>query len=116
MSQHGDPPALGIEQPAFLQQAQQHHGARHRERDAEDEAGARRPTLPPANGHAQWRRHQCLCERAGNGDAADREQVLKREMQSNPEHQQDDANFGELVRSALVSNKARGEWADGDAR
>jgi hypothetical protein len=36
-------------------------------------------------------------------------------MQSNPEHQQDDADFRELVGDALVGDEARGEWADRDA-
>ena len=112
----GDAPALGVKQPPLLEEAQQHHGAGDGQRDAEDEAGTRRPALPPADGHAQWRRHQRLCERAGNSDGADREQVFERKMQAHSEHQQDDADFGELIGSALVSDKARGEWADGDAR
>ena len=111
----GDASALGIEQPALLQQAQQHDGARHRERDAEDEAGARRPALPPADGHAERRRHRGLGDSAGNGDGADRKQILEREVQADPEHQQDHADFGELVGDALIGDEARREGADGDA-
>ena len=56
-----------------------------------------------------------LRQRAGNGDGADRQQVLEREMQANPEHQQDDADFGELIGNALIGDEARRERADGDA-
>jgi hypothetical protein len=38
-----------------------------------------------------------LGDRAGHGDARAPEQVLEREMQADAEHQQDDADLGELV-------------------
>ena len=56
-----------------------------------------------------------LRQRAGNGDGADRKQILEREMQANPEHQQDDADFGELIGNALIGDEARRERADGNA-
>jgi hypothetical protein len=37
-------------------------------------------------------------------------------LETNPEHQQDDADFGKLISYALVGDEARGEWADGNAR
>ena len=95
--------------------AEQYHGAGDGQRDTEHEAGCRRPALPPADRHAERRRHERLRERAGDGDGADRQQVLEREMQANPEHQQDDADFGELIGNALVGDEARRERADGDA-
>ena len=110
-----DAAALGVEQPALLQRAQQHDGARDRQREAEDEAGAERPAQPPAERHAERRRDGDLRRGAGDGDGADRKQVLEREMQADAEHQQDDADFGELVGNALIGDEARRERADGDA-
>ena len=48
-----DAPALGLEQPALLQGAQQHDRARHRQRKSEDDARAHRPAEPPRHAHAQ---------------------------------------------------------------
>ena len=36
-------------------------------------------------------------------------------MQAHPEHQQDHADFGELVGDALIGDEPRREGADGDA-
>ena len=108
-------PALGIEQPALLKQAQQHDGARNRQSDAEDKSRARGPAPPPADGHAERRRHRGLGESAGNGDSADRKEVVEREVQADPEHQQDHADFGELIGDALIGDKTGREGADGDA-
>ena len=36
-------------------------------------------------------------------------------MQAHAEHQQDHADFGELIGDALIGNEARREGADGDA-
>ena len=44
-----------------------------------------------------------------------REQVLEREMQADAEHQQDDADLGELAGEILVGDKARRERPDDDA-
>jgi len=110
----GDPPALGLEQPPLLQHPEQHHGARHRQRDAENKAGARRPAEQPADPHGEWRGDQALRHRAGDGDGPDRQQILEREMQPYAEHQQDDADLGELIGNVLVGDKAGGEGPDDD--
>ena len=112
---HGDAPALGLDQPPLLQQAEQHHGARHGKGDAEDEPGSPAPALPPAERHGQRDGEEGLGAGAGNGDAAYRQQVLKREMQADAEHQEDDADLGELVGDGLVGDEARRERADSDA-
>ena len=52
-----------------------------------------------------------LHDGAGHGDGAHRQQVLQREMQADAEHQQDDADLGELVGQALVGDEARRERA-----
>ncbi len=62
------------------------------------------------------RRDHDLYDRAGNGDPADGDQILDREMQSDTEHQQDDADFGELVRYIGVTHETRRERAHRHAR
>ena len=56
-----------------------------------------------------------LQQRARDHDGPDRQQVLDREMQAHPEHQQDDADLGQLQRQVLVGDKAGRERADRDA-
>ena len=46
-----------------------------------------------------------LGDGAGHGDGADREQVLQREMQADAEHQQDDADLGQIVGEAWSATK-----------
>ena len=111
----GDPPALGLEQPPLLQHAQHHHGARDRERDAENETGSKRPAEPPADAHAERHGDQSLRHRARNGDGAHRQQVLGREVQADAEHQENDADLGELIGDILVGDEARRERPDEDA-
>jgi hypothetical protein len=41
----------------------------------------------------------------GIGDARTRQQVLHREMQADAEHQQDDADLGQLAASAMSPTK-----------
>ena len=101
----GDAAALGVEEAAILQGAQQHDGAGDREREAEDEPAAdgqptagRAPT-PSDAGDGD------LDQRAGHRDARDRQQILQREMQADAEHQQDDADLGELAGERLSATK-----------
>ena len=56
-----DAAALGLEQPALLQGAQQHHRAGDRQREAEDEAGADRPAEQPGQAHAEQRSRLAIC-------------------------------------------------------
>ena len=56
-----------------------------------------------------------LRERARQGDRIDRQQILDREAQADPEHQQDDADLGELAGEIDVGDEARREGAHGDA-
>ncbi len=52
---------------------------------------------------------------AGNSDARDRRQVLQREVQADAEHQQDDADLGQLAGQGNVGDEARRERPDHDA-
>ena len=79
------------------------------------QAGSERPSLPPAHGHAKRRRNQHLRKRAGNGNGPHRQQIVEREMQSNPEHQENDADLGELVGQSLIRNESRREGPEHNA-
>src|SRR3546814_10311992 len=59
----------------------------------------------------QGRNHD-LDERAGDGDPADSDQILDREMQPDTEHQQDHADLRELVRQRSIADEAGSEGAD----
>jgi hypothetical protein len=48
---------------------------------------------------------------SGNGDAPDRQQILQREVQTDAEHEQNDADLRQLRRQALVGHVARRERA-----
>ena len=102
----GDAPALGVEDAALLQRAQQHHGAGDRQREAEGDAGAERPAEPIAKPDAEHRRDGDLHDGAGHRDQAHRPQVFQREMQADAEHQQDDADLGQLAGQRLIGDEA----------
>ena len=74
-----------------------------------------RPAEPPANRHAERRGDQALRQRPRDSDGANRQQILEREMQPHAEHQENDADLGELVGDVLVGDKARRERPDDDA-
>ena len=59
-----------------------------------------------AKRHAEQRGAENLRDGAGHGDRPYREQLLEREMQSDAEHQQNDADLGKLARERLIGNKA----------
>jgi hypothetical protein len=111
----GDAPAIGLEQAALLQGPQQHDRARHRQRQAEDDAGPDRPAEPPRQAHPEEGRGRDLEHRTGNRDRPHRQQVREREMQADAKHQQDDADLGQFIRHALVRDVARRERPDQDA-
>ena len=41
---------------------------------------------------------------AGNGDGANGQEILEREVQADAEHQQDDADLGQLGGESLIGN------------
>jgi hypothetical protein len=111
-----DASALALDDPPLLQGTQQHHGARDRQREAEDEARPRRPPHRPAQAHAEHGRHRDLRHRTRDGDRLHRQQVGQREVQADAEHQQDDTDLRQFVRQALVGDEPRRERADRDPR
>ena len=111
----GDAAGAGIQGASLLERAEQDHRAGDREGEAEDEAGAERPAPEEGDRDAEDRRHRDLAQGAGDGDLADRHQVLDREVQADAEHQQDDADLGQLARQLLVADEAGRERPDRDA-
>jgi hypothetical protein len=53
-----------------------------------------------------------LCDGAWHGDAADGQQVVDREVQANAEHEEDDADFGQLRSEARIGDESRRERSD----
>ena len=100
---------------ALLQRAKQHDRAGDREREAEDEARPPRPPPRPPRDCSEQRGHRYLDDRAGQRDAADREQVAQREVNAHAEHQQDHSDLGQLGRELRVRHEARREGAECDA-
>ncbi len=102
-----DAPARRLEDVMVLQGAHQHDRAGDRERQAEDEARQMRPAQHPGEARAHQRGDGDLADRARHGDAGDRQQVLQREMQADAEHQQDDADLGQLGSKRGIGLEAR---------
>ncbi len=103
----GDAAALALDHVTVLQRLDQHHRGGHREREAEHEAAADVPAQQHCEAEAEAGGAGDLHQRAGNGDGADREQVLEREMEAHAEHQQDHADLGELLGETFVGDEAR---------
>ena len=61
-----------------------------------------------AQAGAHQRRDGDLDERAGNGDVADSEQVVEREMQADAEHEEDHADLGQLGGELGIGDDAGG--------
>ena len=101
-----DAAAFAVEQVPLLERAQEHDGARHRQRQAEDETAADRPTHRPGQADPEERRQGDLRDGAGNGDRPDRKQVLEGEVQADAEHEQDDADLREFAGERLIGDEA----------
>ena len=104
-----------LQRVALLERAQQHHRARHRQRQSEHEPRAETPAEQVRHAGADGRGGHDLRDGAGQRDVAHRHQVLDRKVQADPEHQQDHADFRELVRETRVRHEPRRERPDADA-
>ena len=108
----GDAAALGLDQAALLQGAQQHDGAtrptaRGRtpgRRRATSRAPRRAPCRAASRSRSGRPRRESRCARTDS-------RSFEREMQADAEHQQDDADLGELVGDVLVGDVAGRERA-----
>ncbi len=103
----GDTAALSVDDAPFLQGAEQHDGAGDRQSKAKGHPGADGPAQHVGEAHAEEGRDGNLADGAGHGDIPHRPEVLEREVQADAEHQEDDADLGQLARQRLVSDEAR---------
>ena len=98
------------------QHADEDDCAGYGEADAKHQAGRPRPAEHVSDGHAQTRRDDALRHRAGHGDAPDGDELFDVELQPDPEHQQDDADLGQLLGHVTVRHEARRVGSDEEAR
>ncbi len=103
----GDAAVDRLHLAALLQRAQQHHGAGAGEREAEDQRRAEMPAPIGGDADAERRGDGHLHHRARRGDVADGKEILEREMQADAEHQQNDADLGELIGKRDIGDEAR---------
>ena len=94
---HRDVPDRCVEIVMVGQHADEDDGARDRQRETKDHARLQsQPTARAASAPSAGR-DQALHERARHGDAADGQQLPEMKLQADAEHQEDDADFGELL-------------------
>src|SRR5215207_10631917 len=111
---HHNAPTLGFNEPPVLQGSQHDYGARDRERQSEDNTRAPRPSEDLGQAETKECHKGNLPDSTRYSDGADSQEVLQGNMQSDAEHEQDHANFGELRRQGLISHKARRGGPDQD--
>jgi hypothetical protein len=80
----GDLTVDGIEKTPALERPQQHHGAGHRQREAEDDTRAEAPSPERRHDRPERGRRRDLTERARDRDPPDRQQVFQREVHPTP--------------------------------
>ena len=112
---HRDPAIGRSRAAAVLQRAEEHHRARDREAEPEDEACPPGPAPEMGDARAEQRRHRDLHDGAGQRDASHRHQVVEREVNPHAEHQQDDPDLGELLGERDVGDETRVKGAYRDA-
>ena len=110
-----DAAAIGVQDAALLQGADEDDGAGDGEGEAEDEPRGPAPAQHQGQCAAQDGGDCDLTDGAGNGDLRDGGEVFQREMQADAEHEEDDADLSQLLRQGLVGDEAGGEGADDDA-
>ncbi len=96
----------GIEQPLIHQPAQEDDRAGDRDRQAEDQPGAQGPAPELAEPKAEPGGDQHLDYGARDGDVSDPPEVIEREMQPHPKHEEDHAELSQLADRFAVADKA----------
>ncbi len=108
----GDVPGLRVQVVVVGEDAHQDDRARDRQRHAEDQPGRPVPSRGTGDHGAERRGDPALHDRSGDGDAADGNQFFDMELKADAEHQQDDADFGQLLGQRRVGHEARGVGSD----
>jgi hypothetical protein len=102
----GDVSGRCMELAVVREDADQDDSAGDGERDPEDDRARPLPAKQAGDAGAQHRSDGALRDRAWDRDSAHGEQLLEMELQADPEHQQDDADFGELFGEMCVRREA----------
>ena len=82
---------------------------------AEDQAGGPGPAARHGDAHRGERGKKTLAERAWDRDGADGEEIFQVKVQTDAEHEQDDADLGELRGEVRIRLKAGRVFAERDA-
>ena len=106
---------MRIEDVAVLQRAQKHDGAGNGKTEAEDDPLGGRPSPELTDAESKQRRRRALADGTRHGDRAYCDQLFQREVQSDAEHEQDDADLGQLKCQVGIGGAAGRVRADGDA-
>ena len=100
-----DPTVDGLEQATPLQCPDEYDSAGHGKGQAEHDACPQAPTPESGDARTEGSRNHDLNNCAGHGDATDSQQIIEGEVQPDTEHQQDDADLGQLARQFDVSHE-----------
>jgi hypothetical protein len=111
----GDVALRGREDPIVHEDAEQDDGARDCHCHSKDQAGLQLPAEEPEHKPAEGGSREALEDGARDRDVLHGEQVFEVEMEPDAEHEQDDAEFGELVGGGDIADEAGGVGADDDA-
>ena len=103
----GDMARPGVQVAGVGQHAQQDDRAGHRDRQAEDDGRREAPSGGQTDPGPQHRGDQAPHQGPGHHDLAHGQQLLQVELQPDAEHQQDDADLGELAGEGVVGHEAR---------
>ena len=101
----GDVPGRRVKVAMIGEHADEHDRAGDGERHAEDDSRRPAPAEPARDERAEHGRDRALRDGAGYRDASNREQFLDVKLQADAEHQQDDADFGELFGDFSVGDE-----------
>ncbi len=95
--------------PRSVKGPQQDDGAGHRHGEPEDQPAAEPPAERDPQPDSEQRDHGDLAHGSRDGDVLDGQQLTDREVDPDPEHQEDHAELGELRGDARIRGEARGE-------
>ena len=112
----GDVSGRRMQVAVVRQDANEHHRAGHGQGHAEDDARGPAPSERRRDHRAQERGHGTLRNRTRYRHATNGEEFLDVKLQTDAEHQEDDANLRKLFRDVRVRHEPGRVGADQDAR
>ena len=111
---HGQTTGLALDLSTLLQRPQQDHGRGDREGEPHKGRLQIRHSQQPSQAPAQGRSRRDLEQGARDRDLSHLHQVSEREMQTDAEHQQDDADLRQLRSQLRIGDKTHCVRADSD--